>query len=287
MNYRENEDNLKLNKSQSIVMDLENLHKNYTNLLAKYKAAVYEYTNFLSEHVNESKKKQIFVSIKGKAFSGTGTAGVIKTATPQDCEAKCANLSRCTGATFVSNKCFLRTGDSPIMLSNKNSYAIIPKSKQLLLNMEDINQQLITINNKIMRRNKIVEPIYDKYSDENSNKTQELISNYKDLMLERENILNLLREYETLDKVDNENHIKIKKNYYSYILLCILAIGILFLLYKFYSPSSPPISPTPSIPFTNPVVQNSGELGINAYYIVFCLILFIIGIHYFNKYFPN
>ena len=36
-------------KNNSATMDLENLQKKYSNLLAKYKSAVNEYTNFISE----------------------------------------------------------------------------------------------------------------------------------------------------------------------------------------------------------------------------------------------
>lgn len=217
------------------------------------------------------------VSIKGHAFNGTGIAGQSDASTLQECEAACANLSSCSGATFISNKCLLRTGDSPIVSANEESFAIIPKAKQLLLNMEDINQQLIETNREITNKISVIKPIYNKNVNESSNKTQELISNYKDLIGERENILDLLRQYETLDSIDDQNQIKINRNYYSYILLSILVIAIIFLLYKFSFPAKQ---------ISTPIVQYGGELGINAYYIIFFLILLTIGIYYFFKYFP-
>jgi len=222
--------------------------------------------------------KPKMVSIKGHSFNGTGLAGQIDASTLQDCEAACANLSSCTGATFVSNKCLLRAGDSPIVSSNEDSYAIVPKAKQLLLNMEDINQQLIAINKQIVSKINVIKPVYNRNVNESANKNQKLIDNYKNLMEERENILELLRQYETLDSVENQHQIKINQNYYSYILLAILAIAIVFLLFKISLPSTV---------ITNlPAVQYGGELGINAYYILFSLILLTIGIHYYFKYFP-
>ena len=122
-----------------------------------------------------------------------------------------------------------------------------------------------------------IKPIHVKNVNQSANNTQDLISSYKNLVEERENILDLLRQYETLDSIEDQNQIKINQNYYSYILLSILAISILFLLYKFSFPS---------IQSIQPVVQYGGELGINAYYIIFFLILLTIGIHYFFKYFP-
>lgn len=308
MNSRENQNNQKQNKSNSLIMDLENLQKKYTHLLAQYKSAVYEYANFLSQHASkpcskfngDSKNinqecygnstdystesehnykinKQNFVSIKGYAFNGTGIADQSNASTLQECEAACANLSKCSGATFISNRCLLRTGDSPIVTASEDSFAIIPKEKQLLLNMEDINQQLIETNREIANKITVIKPIYNKNTNESSNNTQELISNYKDLISERENILDLLRQYETLNSIEDQNQIKINQNYYSYILLSILAIAIIFLFYKFSFATTQT---------TTPVVQYGGELGINAYFIIFFLILLTIGIHYFFKYFP-
>lgn len=216
-----------------------------------------------------------YVSLQGMAFNGTGTAGQSDATTLQDCQASCANLSNCSGATFVSGKCLVRTGDSPIVPAGNESYAIIPKSKQLLLNMEDINQQLLDTNKELTRKINVAEPIFDKASQDTTSKNQELINNYKVLTQERENILNLLQQYETLESVDNENLIKINQNYYSFILLSILAIAIIFLLYKFSTSGNT----------TPPAVQYGGELGTNTYYIIFGMLLLIFGINFYNKYF--
>jgi hypothetical protein len=255
------------NNINSLTMDLENLQLKYTNLLDQYKSAVYEYTNFLSQPENKSQ----LVSIKGYAFDGTGIAGPSKSTNLQDCQAECAKLSKCTGATFVSDKCSLRTGDSPIVSSSDDSYAIIPKSKQLLLNMENINKQLIAVNREILNKFETSEPILNKNNIEASKNSNNLANNYKNLLAERDNILDLLSQYETLDSSENENQIRIKQNYYSYILLLILATSILFLLYKLYSQVTP--SNTSG-------VQYGGKLGVNAYYIIFFMVLLIAGIQY-------
>jgi hypothetical protein len=371
MNSKENqnkENQNKQNQSNSTTMDLEKLQQKYSNLIAQYKAAVYEYTNFLSQQAigpcskyyggdknidkacyqdvwsksgcttdafnkqssswikgqtlndivykaflwatstdpthreqcygnskNYSKatkpeykiNKSSFSAINGYAVVGN-RIGINQSATLQQCEASCAKLSNCTGATFITPKgnnrgCILTGGDSKIVKDREGTYAIIPKSKQLLLNMENINQQLIATNKEIRNKIKNVEPVITENINKSSNKTQELINTYKDLTEEREEILNLLRQYETLDNVENENQIIINKNYYSYVLLSILAIAVIFLLYRV---SFPPVSSYTQItPFT-PNVQYSGILGMNAYFIVFILILLTIGIHYFFKYFP-
>lgn len=262
--------------SISITMDLEKLQQKYSNLLTKYKAAVSEYVLFLNQQSKQpcgtykSTSKCInqspFVSIKGQAFIGTGSAGQSTATTLQDCEASCAKLSNCSGATFISGKCDIRVGDSPIITSSENSYAIIPKSKQLLYNMENINQQLLAINKEINNKIQTNQPIFYKNDTEVKQKTKELLSNYENLTKERETILELLNQYETLDRTDEQNLIKINQNYYSYILLTVLAFAVFYILYRI------------SITSETPTIQYGGDLGINAYYILFFIILITIMI---------
>lgn len=126
-----------------------------------------------------------YVSIQGQAFNGTGVAGESQATTLQECQAACSNLENCTGATFVSNQCLLRTGDSPIVPSTENSYAIVPKSKQLLLAIENTNQQLISINQQITNQISNSQPLYNSQEIERSQQQETLISNYKTLVEEK------------------------------------------------------------------------------------------------------
>jgi hypothetical protein len=282
-----NQNNKNQVNSNSFSMDLESLSQKYSKLLIQYKAAVTDYVNYLksitiienSNHESSGPNYKInseqYTSLQGMAFNGSGTAGQSDATTLQECQASCANLSNCTGATFVSEKCLVRTGNSPIVPAGNDSYAIIPKSKQLLLNMEDINQQLLDTNKELTKKINTLQPIFDKTTQNTTSKNQDLINNYKLLNQERENILNLLRQNETLESVENENLVKINQNYYSFILLSILAIAIIFLLFKFsFSGNATP-----------QVLQYGGELSSNTYYIIFGILLLIIGINCYNKYF--
>lgn len=276
MGINENEKVGQINSS-SITMDLENLQKEYNNLLIQYKQAVSNYIDYLNKNAkNPGVNNVVFVSIKGQAYNGTGTAGESTAKTLQDCQADCASLKKCTGATFVNNKCLLRTGDSPIVPASDNSYAIIPQSKQMLLNIDTINQQLLSINSQLVNKIKTNEPVFYKNTADGKIKTEELKNNYNNLIKERESIGELLKQYETLDSVENENNIKTTQNYYSYILLLILAITILILFYK--------IGFSQTIQ-TSQNIQYGGELGINLYYVIFAIIIIIILINYYMKYY--
>lgn len=255
----------------SIVMDLENMQRTYSNILIQYKQSVADYISSLK---NEQQK--ILVSIQGAAYTGTGSAGQSTANTLQDCEAACSSNTSCTGATFVSGKCNLRVGESSLVPASRNSYAIIPKSKEYLIIMENLNRQLLFLNREITNKINSTQPIYNDLIVENNKKSQELIKNYKELETERENIAKLLEQYETLDTTENENKIKTNQNYYSYILLTILAIAVIFLLIKMSVPTL--VSSASSY-------QYGGELNVNAYYILFILILLIIVINLSIKYF--
>jgi len=159
----------------SITMDLENLQQEYSNLLIKYKQAVTDYISYLnieSEYSTATEpnykiNNPPLTSIQGMAYTGTGSAGQSTANTVQECQADCASSSTCTGATFVSGKCNIRIGDSPIVPSSNDSYAIIPKSKQLLMNMNDLNNQLLNINKQITNKIKIGQPVYNKFQSQN------------------------------------------------------------------------------------------------------------------------
>lgn len=222
------------NNNASATIDLENLRQKYSNVLTQYKSSVADYINYL----NANKKE--LVTIQGQAFNGTGSAGESSATTLQECVASCSNSKTCSGATFVSNECQIRTGDSPLMSSSENSYAIIPKGKQLLINVEKYNQQLLDINKQLTQKIKALEPLYDKTANEVKNKNQELLENYNELIQERENIMKMLNDYETLENQENNNQIKVTQNYYWYILLVILAFLMIFLLYKTFGTSKKP-----------------------------------------------
>lgn len=257
------------NKSNSVAMDLEKLQQDYSTLLIKYRAAVSDYMLSL----NNKTTKPNLVIIQGQSYLGTGSAGVSNATKLQDCVASCSSNSKCTGATFISNKCDIRIGDTDLTPSTSNSYAIVPKQKQLLMNMEEINSRLLIINKEINDKIQVYQPQFYKNTEEGKKRTEELIKNYENLMRERENIIELMRENETLDITENQNQLITNRNYYAYIILSIFAIIVFYFLYKV------------SFTTTSPTIQYGGDLGINAYYILFILILTIIAINFLLRYF--
>lgn len=256
--------------NSSTIMDLENLQKKYSNLLKSYQVAVSEYINYL----NQSPNQPSLVSMKGVAYNGTGSAGSSDASTLQECTASCYASKTCTGATFVSNKCLIRIGDSPIIPSSNNSYAIIPKAKQLLQNMESINEQLVNVNKELLDKIHSSKPVYYKKDQESSFKNKELIKSYEKLVQERKIIEKTLNEYQDLENSENENNIKVTQNYYSYILMVIFSLLIIVIFYLF-SGSKNNLQQN---------IQYGGDINKNGYFIIFGLVLFVVLIKFFYKY---
>jgi hypothetical protein len=273
-------------QNNSDTLNLANLTQKYSNLIISYKAAVADYANELKNNINSDSKNThsnesnnvSFVSIKGQAFVGTGSAGESNATTLQDCIASCSSTKGCSGATFVSDKCMIRTGDSPVISSNENSYAIIPKNKQLVLNMESLNKELLSVNKELVEKLQEQSNNAKDGREEIEIKRVQLLKNNEKLLEERRNIAEIIRDYDTIQSNKNDTELSVTQNYYSFILLALLVFIILIVLYKIGSSGSASSVPA-SLP---PVIQMGGKLKSNAYYITFVIILLSFIVTYYN-----
>lgn len=235
-----NENNEKIyNESKSIALDLETLNNEYKNLLIQYQQAVLNYVNYLKQDISGNDLSNNMVQIQGNQYLGTSTLSQNNSSTVDQCQASCASTPGCSGATFNGKNykqpmCLLRSGDGDIVNGLPDDYAIVPKGKQLLLIVQKINIQLSDINSQIQKKSTSAGPIYDKLNQEKATENTNLNNQFKQLSLEREKINKLLLEYQTLDQTQVEGNIVTTKNYYTYILLCIVSILVLVLLFKFF-----------------------------------------------------
>jgi hypothetical protein len=226
-------------------LDLESLSTEYKNLLIQYKQAVLDYINYLKEESDaslyntqtEANDNIPLETSNGQAFWGEAAISQNNSPTLQDCVASCSNTTGCSGATYngVDHKepiCSLRSGDGNLVSGLPNDYAIVPKGKLLLMIVDNINDKLTKINQKILSKIQDVKPLYNKLNQEKEISGSELIRQYKVLTDERDKIKKTINEYETLDEAQIQGNISINQNYYSFILLLFLAIGIIFILSK-------------------------------------------------------
>ena len=185
---------------------------------------------------NELKKKEM-VTIKNATYWGTGPIAQNNSATLQECSASCAMTDGCTGATFNATDsakpmCWLRSGDTDITGVKDSDYAIVPKGKQMLMIVQKINLRLSEINQQIQKITKNGQETYDSQTPERKTNMAELARQYIQLNEEREKIDNTINDYQTLDQQQIQGDLTANKNYYSFVLLLLLAIITIFVLYK-------------------------------------------------------
>jgi hypothetical protein len=241
-----------------------------------YNASNYSQSSEPNYNINQ----QPMDSVQGSTYWGTTAISQNNSATLQECEASCASTNGCTGATFNGSAhgqpmCWLRGGDGTTSSGLDTDYAIVPKGKRLLMIVQAINEKLTNINQQIQNKTNKGQPLYDAQSQSRKLKTAELIGQFLQLTKERENIDKMVTEYQTLDQAQNEGDISINQNYYSFILLLALVVIIIIILSIFATSKQTQTSPSS--------LQSGGELGMNAYYIVFGIILFILAVKFFNK----
>jgi hypothetical protein len=181
-------------------------------------------------------KKQEMVTIKNATYWGTGPIAQNNSATLQECSASCASTTGCTGATFNATDsakpmCWLRSGDTDITGGKDSDYAIVPKGKQMLMIVQKINMRLSEINQQIQKITKNGQETYDSQTPERKTNMAELARQYIQLNEEREKIDNTINEYQTLDQQQIQGDLTANKNYYSFVLLLLLAIVIIFALF--------------------------------------------------------
>jgi predicted acetyltransferase len=251
-------------------MDLEKLKIQYNFQLNAYKQAVANYVNYLQQNENAQNSAPNYVTIPGKAFWGSGQAGtqsVYNANTTQQCQALCAKTSNCTGATFNPDvngeaMCWLRTGEGQVVPALDSDVSIIPEAQKYMLRIESINKKLISTNQQIQNIINQSQPVYNSMQTEGQEKNKELIQNYMQLVVERERIAEVLKSYEDLDKTEQQGEMKVTQKQYSYILLVIVAVGVMVLLYKF---SGVLTSESGSSQSYN---QTGGELPQSTYYVL-------------------
>ena len=182
-------------------------------------------------------KKPKMVTIKNATFWGTGPIAQNNSATLQECSASCAMTDGCTGATFNATDsakpmCWLRSGDTDITGGKDSDYAIVPKGKQMLMIVQKINMRLSEINQQIQKITQNGQETYDSQTPERKTNMAELARQYIQLNEEREKIDNTINDYQTLDQQQIQGDLTANKNYYSFVLLLLLAIITIFVLYK-------------------------------------------------------
>lgn len=234
-------------------LPLESLNMTYKKTLIEYKKAVADYIADLNSDAsyNYNIDETPFSTIKGSTYWGTINLSQTSTSKLQECKALCSKTKGCTGATYNSSdskkpNCMLRGGDSELSVGTDADTAIVQKQKLLLLKIKKLNQELLDTTNKIQKLTTKEEKLNVKLDHKLSDNTQDLLKQYDELMQEKDKITEMMNEYQGLDQEQTQGDLKLTSNYYSFILLLFLALGVMIILYKIGFSSGGGTSSVPS-----------------------------------------
>jgi hypothetical protein len=208
-------------------------------LTNQFNSLITQYQNTYQDFLNTIGSTDVsFVSVPNSAYTGGSNINTTQNTTVNDCIASCSSNTSCTGATFNSqqNSCTLSSGNGSI-ISSSNQTAIVKQALYYSYQLQSINNQLTQTNNDIMNLANSSSQKYQQNLNETSQKTQILQQNYDTLQEERKQIEQIIREYETLNSVQENGVINLTSNYYLYLILLVKVVVLIFLLIKFSSPN--------------------------------------------------
>jgi len=261
-------------QGNSIALNLETLNSEYKNLLNTYQQASIDYVNYLQQQStnpcnrSNSADANCLAIIQNQAFWGVSGISQTMVSSPQQCASACAATAECSGATFnpANNSCILRRGDGSVF-PTQGTYAIVSKGKKLLQILDNTNNRLTEINQRIIslldRGQKINNEQLSPTADAQQ---QDLLNNYYYLIKERVKIRKMLKNYQETEREIDEVNIVVTKNYYTYILLFCLAIVVVFIIIKLSLPTNKQ--------------YGGGKMTNNILYIIFFIILVLLLINF-------
>jgi len=234
--------------------------------------------------------------MQAATFWGTSSVGQTNGGSLQDCVASCSTTPGCTGATYNQSAhgqpyCWLRGGSGTIGPgmggSTENSdFAIVPKTKQLLKNVNAINQELTSLNKIIQGKLENMPNVYATQNQARINKDNDLKGQYSKLEKDRRTIKNKIDEYQSLENTQNASDAHITQNYVAFfILLGIVIIGVIVLaMFSLDKKITDAVKFTVSSGAAS--VVNISKVA-NPFYILFGIILVIVIVYLYNEYSYN
>jgi hypothetical protein len=214
----------------STILNLETLSKRYETILIQYQQAQADYDSY--ERTNPT--KQNFKNLKGMAFWGStglsqGTANKLN-----ECIARCSSNTKCSGATFNSDKkyCWLRSGSGQPIAALPNDYAIIPEKFLLLNKLQKLNNELITINQRLLKASTNALPLYKSLNNNITDTSSVLNQNYNKLTDERAKIEKAISEHKELEQTYDATSLETNYYYYWYMFSFIIFIILIYIVVK-------------------------------------------------------
>jgi len=175
-----------------------------------------------------------FNELPGRTWWGTYgiKEGTVKS--KEECISMCASNKSCSGATFnpVKRYCWARGGDGTVTAGMGTDIAIIPKIKNILLTLSELNNKLIIINNNLRSETNKIKPIFEKDKQNNEEQKNIFDQYYNELYYDKTEMAKLLNEYNSVEAELNDQTLFVNKENFSLQLWTLGAIILCFVVFK-------------------------------------------------------
>lgn len=211
---------------------LQNLSNQFNSLLTQYTDTYQNYISIINSDTNS------LTTVPNSSFVGDSNISVLNNSSVSACQSSCTSNSSCSGATFNnnSNSCTLSSGNGNIIPASQST-AIVQEALSYSYQLQKINTQLLNINQQIMTASTNSYSEFQETQQQNQQQEQVLQNNYQTLTQERLQIDEMIRQFETINAAYENGNINVTANYYSYIVLVIVAVFLIFVLIKYSIPS--------------------------------------------------
>jgi len=230
-------------RTNSYVLSLETLTKKYDAILIQYRQAYADYIQYLEQNVNNYNNTNKFLTaVQGQTFWGMNGISSSQVNSLEQCKAICSADGNCSGATFNPDKqmCWTRSGDGSLVAGLPNDYAIVKEDAKHLTTLNMFNQQLMDINQQILKMVNDGEPLYKEQRENRIKQSSVLTDNLNSLLEERSKILEVLQHYDDYDEEVLDEEIDINYHYWLMIIFSfIIILSVVFLVrISFYDTSN-------------------------------------------------
>ncbi len=183
---------------------MEILSNKFNNLITQYQNTYQDFVNTINSNDNS------FTSVDNSAFVSGNNINTIQNSSVSNCTSSCSSNQSCSGATFDNNQntCTLSSGNGNIITS-QNQTAIVKQALYYSNQLQQINNELLTTNNTMMNLANSNSNNFQETQQMASQKAEILQNNYNTLEQEREQIAEIIRQYETLNSAYENQKITI------------------------------------------------------------------------------
>jgi uncharacterized protein YukE len=212
----------------SSTTQIQNLNTKFNDILSEYQNTYQEYLKTIDSSSNDLTMLDNFAYNGGNSISQQPSTGA------EDCLTSCQNTSKCTGATYDASGqlCSLTSGKGKIIKSN-GSTAILQQSALYSYKLQELNSQLINLNKEISNNISGSYSGYQQQQDKQEQQEQTMQQNYQVLEQERDQINEMVRQFQNLDGAMDDGEINVTMYYYNYVILSFIVIILVMLLIKY------------------------------------------------------